>query len=727
MGASMADKPLKAMLRIEDLQVYYGESHALQGVSLTLESGILSVVGRNGMGKTTLCNALTGLKRARSGSIRVNGREVSALEPHEIHRLGVGYVPQGRRVWPSLTVDEHLRLAAGNRRDASWTVDRVYGAFPRLAERRNNGGSQLSGGEQQMLAISRALLSDPKLLIMDEPTEGLAPVIVEQVERMLIELAAEGEMAILVIEQNIGVATAISDRVAIMVNGRINRIMDAKALAADRDLQQRLLGVGRHSGDEAPPAAVAQAQADMAEVYRVDRGDGAAYAPVTALPNRWNLPVAELRQAAVKPAADPAKAVFAIPFAERIGRTVLVAGTFDTKGRELHFMADRLKSLGIPVRTVDLSTTGKPVRADVPANQIASCHPRGQSSVMSGERGASVTAMAEAFALWIMRERGIGGVLSAGGSGGTSIATAGMRALPVGIPKVMVSTVASGDVGAYVGPADILMLHSVADVQGLNTITELVLGNAAHAMAGMVAQLPTGEAMAAKRRLARPAVGLTMFGVTTPAVQAVSRALEADYDCLVFHATGTGGRSMEALAESGLLAGLIDLTTTEVADMLVGGVFAATQDRFGAVIRSGLPYVGSVGALDMVNFGARDTVPARFSARTFVVHNANVTLMRTTVEDNRAAGAWIAGRLNQMNGPVRFLLPMGGVSSLDAPGQPFHDPAADAALFEAIEQTLRQTPQRQLIRVPGNINDASFTDAVVAAFRAITPKIQRRA
>jgi uncharacterized protein (UPF0261 family)/ABC-type branched-subunit amino acid transport system ATPase component len=723
----MADKSTKSVLQITDLQVYYGESHALQGVTLTLESGILSVVGRNGMGKTTLCNTITGLKKARSGSVRVNGRDVLALEPHEIHRLGVGYVPQGRRVWPSLTVDEHLRLAAGNRRDAAWTVDRVYGTFPRLAERRGNGGSQLSGGEQQMLAISRALLSDPKLLIMDEPTEGLAPVIVEQVQQMLLNLGAEGDMAILVIEQNIGVATAISDRVAIMVNGQINRIMDAKTLAADRDLQQRLLGVGRHADEETAPAAVAQAQADLAEVYRVDRGNAPAFAPVTALPNRWNLPVTELRQLSIAKTATPEPKIFAIPYAERIGRTVLVAGTFDTKGVELRYMADRLKVLGIPVKTVDLSTSGKPARADIPANQIASCHPRGISHVMSGDRGASVTGMAEAFAVWIARERGIGGVLSAGGSGGTSIATAGMRALPVGIPKIMVSTVASGEVGMYVGASDIMMFHSVADVQGLNAITELVLGNAAHAIAGMVAQLPTGEAADAKRRMARTAIGLSMFGVTTPAVQAVIRALERDYDCLVFHATGTGGRSMEGLADSGLLTALIDLTTTEVADMLVGGVFAATEDRFGAAIRTGLPYVGSVGALDMVNFGPRDTVPEQFSARKFMVHNPNVTLMRTTVAENRAAGEWIGNRLNQMNGPVRFLLPLGGVSALDAPGQPFHDPEADAALYSALEATVRQTPQRQIIRVPGNINDVGFTDAVISAFRSITPIIQKRA
>ncbi|RWQ19239.1 ABC transporter permease [Mesorhizobium sp.] len=726
----------KAVLKIEDLQVYYGQSHALQGVSLTLETGVLSVVGRNGMGKTTLCNTITGLKRAQSGSIRVNGREISSLEPHEIHRLGVGYVPQGRRVWPSLSVDEHLRMSS--KRDANWTVERVYQTFPRLAERKSNGGSQLSGGEQQMLAISRALLSDPKLLVMDEPTEGLAPVIVEQVERMLVSLAEEGEMAILVIEQNIGVATAVSDRVAIMVNGRINRVMEASALAADRDLQQRLLGVGRHSDEPAvSPAAIAEAQEQLAEVYRIDRAgtrtepvvQNGVFRPVTELPNRWNVPVAAMRQAAVEKhnPRDELKKVFAIPFAERIGRTVLVAGTFDTKAKELRFVADRLKSLGIPVRTVDLSTSGRPSSADVPAMQVAGMHARGSAAVFSNDRGSSVAAMAEAFARWIEREPRLGGVISAGGSGGTTMATAGMRALPVGIPKLMVSTVAAGDVGKYVGGADIMMFHSVADVQGLNSITEAVLGNAAHAMAGMVAQLPSGEAWEAKRKLARPAVGITMFGVTTPAVQAVTKRLEADYDCLVFHATGIGGRAMENLADSRMLSAFIDLTTTEIADMVVGGVFPASDDRFGAAIRTGLPYVGSTGALDMVNFGPRDSVPEKFKSRKFVVHNPNVTLMRTTRDENRQFGEWIGARLNAMNGPVRFLLPEGGVSTLDAPGQPFHDPEADNALFEAIEKIVRQTSLRVVQRVRSNINDAPFIDAVITAFHAIAPKLQRRA
>lgn len=739
MAERSAGKGAKAVLKIEDLQVFYGESHALQGISLTLESGVLSVVGRNGMGKSTLCNTIVGLKRARSGSIRFDGREITALEPHEIHRLGVGYVPQGRRVWPSLTVDEHLRLAAGNRRDAAWTVERVYQTFPRLAERRHNGGSQLSGGEQQMLAISRALLSDPKLLVMDEPTEGLAPIIVDQVEKMLVDLAAEGEMAVLVIEQNIGVATAVSSQAAIMVNGRINRLMEAAALAADRDLQQRLLGVGRHA-EEAPvtPAEAAQAKEQLAAVYRVDRAavgsaepavhDG-VYRPVTQLPNRWNVPVTELRQAAVDKAApqdDPRK-VFAVPFAERIGKTVLVVGTFDTKGKELRFVADRLKSLGLPVRTVDLSTSGKPSSADVPAMQVAGMHIRGSSAVFTDDRGGSVGAMVEAFARWIEREPRIGGIISAGGSGGTTLATAGMRVLPVGIPKLMVSTVAAGDVAKYVGGADIMMFHSVADVQGLNSITEQVLSNAAHAMAGMVAQLPNAEAWEAKRKLARPAVGITMFGVTTPAVQAVTKRLEADYDCLVFHATGIGGRAMENLGDSRLLSAFLDLTTTEVADMIVGGVFPATEDRFGAAIRSGLPYVGSTGALDMVNFGPRDGVPEKFRGRKFVIHNPNVTLMRTTRDENRAFGEWIGARLNAMNGPVRFLLPEGGVSMLDAPGQPFHDPEADNALFEAIEKTVRPTPLRHVERVRANINDTPFVDAVIGAFNAIGPKLQRRA
>jgi uncharacterized protein (UPF0261 family) len=302
-----------------------------------------------------------------------------------------------------------------------------------------------------------------------------------------------------------------------------------------------------------------------------------------------------------------------------------------------------------------------------------------------------------------------------------------MRRLPLGIPKIMVSTVASGQVAPYVGASDVMMLYSVADVQGLNAITEQVLGNAAHALAGMIAAAPSPEAREAKHRVARPAIGLTMFGVTTPAVQGVTRRLETDFDCLVFHATGAGGRSMESLADSGLLAGIIDLTTTEVADMIVGGVLPADADRFGSVIRTSAPYVASVGAMDMVNFGPRDTVPDKFRNRRFVIHNPNVTLMRTTPDENRAIGEWMGERINLMQGTVRLLLPEGGVSALDAPGKPFHDPEADAALFSALEQTIRPTPRRRVERVKANINDDAFVAATVAAFLAIGPRRGRRA
>jgi uncharacterized protein (UPF0261 family) len=292
-----------------------------------------------------------------------------------------------------------------------------------------------------------------------------------------------------------------------------------------------------------------------------------------------------------------------------------------------------------------------------------------------------------------------------------------MRSLPVGVPKIMISTVASGDVQKYVGPSDIMMLHSVADVQGLNSITREVLANGAEAMAGMV------SARAEARRHPppgdRPAIGLTMFGVTTPLVRQVAAALEKDFDCLVFHATGIGGRAMEMLVDSGKLQGVLDLTTTEVPDLLMGGIFPADEDRFGAVIRSRMPYVGSVGAVDMVNFATPETVPERYRGRRFYEHNPQVTLMRTTPEENGRIGRWIGEKLNQMDAPVRFFLPEGGVSGLDMPGQPFHDPAADRALFDALVTTVRATATRRLIRLPYHVNDAAFATAVVEAFLAL--------
>ncbi|MEY9183866.1 uncharacterized protein (UPF0261 family)/ABC-type branched-subunit amino acid transport system ATPase component [Bradyrhizobium sp. USDA 326] len=717
-----------AALEVRGLDVYYGHSHALQGVDLTLESGVFSLVGRNGMGKTTLCKAIMGLVGVSGGSIRVRGEDITRRPPAQIARLGVGYVPQGRRLWRSLSVDEHLRLAGGLRSGA-WTVERIYDTFPRLAERRDHGGGQLSGGEQQMLAISRALLTNPHLLIMDEPTEGLAPVIVAQVEEMLLRLGEDGDMSVLVIEQNIGVATAISRNVAIMVNGRINRIIDSARLAADRELQQRLLGVGLHA--ELEPEIDTSASGVEAKPTPAPRRDGPVriYVSNPTLPTRWSQPVPIARiEAAARTLStqvarlDEASRRKREPAAAQASGppVVLVVGTLDTKGQELRFIRDIIAESGLRTRLVDVSTSGKHSSCDVSAQEIALNHGRGGSAVFGTDRGAAVTAMADAFANWLRRQGNVGGVISAGGSGAASLVAPGMRALPIGVPKLIISSVASGDVGPYVGPADITMMHSVTDVQGLNSISRAVLANGASALAGMVkARLEDRETKERAAGAGLPSVGITMFGVTTPAVQKIAAELRDDFECLVFHATGVGGRSMEKLVESGQLAGVIDLTTTEICDLMMGGVFPATEDRLGAIIRSRLPYVGSVGALDMVNFGAPETIPERYRGRKFHVHNPQVTLMRTTLEENERMGRWIGERLNQMDGPVRFFLPEGGVSALDARGQPFWDPDADAALFRTLERTVRQTGNRQLIRIPKNINDPDFAAVIVSAFRTL--------
>jgi uncharacterized protein (UPF0261 family) len=378
-----------------------------------------------------------------------------------------------------------------------------------------------------------------------------------------------------------------------------------------------------------------------------------------------------------------------------------VIGTHDTKGAELRYVAELLRAAGVTVTSVDVSTSGGPSDADVtPAELVGSS---------SSDRGEAVAAMAQALEAWLPRQD-VGGVLGLGGSGGTALVTPAMRALPVGVPKVMVSTVASGDTAPYVGAADIAMLYSVTDVAGLNRISRRVLGNAAHMLAGAL----THEVPAAEDR---PAVGLTMFGVTTPLVTAVVERLGPGVDPLVFHATGTGGQAMEKLVDDGLVGSVLDLTTTEIADLLVGGVMAAGEDRLDAVARTGVPWVGSVGAVDMVNFGALDTVPERFADRLLYPHNPQVTLMRTTPEENTAIGAFLARKIAAFTGPAVLLVPTGGVSLLDVPGQPFHSPEATQALLDALRDGLGPDVVRT---VPAAINDPEFADAVVAAWREVT-------
>ncbi|MBI1773918.1 MAG: Tm-1-like ATP-binding domain-containing protein [Proteobacteria bacterium] len=396
---------------------------------------------------------------------------------------------------------------------------------------------------------------------------------------------------------------------------------------------------------------------------------------------------------------------------------IYVAGTCDTKGLELAYVKALIEEDGAPAVLVDVSTTGKDSPADISASEVAGHHPGGENAVFTGDRGRSVGAMAEAFRRFIGTRADVAGLIGLGGSGGTAIVTPAMRAMPIGTPKLMVSTVASGQVAGYVGPSDIAMLYSVTDIAGLNRISRIILANAAHAMVGMArANRPAGI------ESDKPTIGLTMFGVTTPCVTQVLQQLDSRFDCLVFHATGTGGQSLEKLVDSGLLTGVIDVTTTEVCDLLMGGIMPATEDRFGAIARTGVPYVGSCGALDMVNFAARDTVPKRYAGRLFYEHNAQITLMRTTAEENVRMGAWIGDRLNRCEGQVRFLIPEGGVSLLSAPGKAFYDPGADAALFSALEKTIHATSNRRLIRVPFAINDPEFAGALVEQFREIYPE-----
>ena len=400
-------------------------------------------------------------------------------------------------------------------------------------------------------------------------------------------------------------------------------------------------------------------------------------------------------------------------------RRLLIVGTADTKAEEIGFLHGVLAPDLAPdlagLTTVDLGS-GPPGRAmDVSAAEIAACHPHGAGFLAGRDRGTVVAAMGQAFAAWCALNSGtIAGVIGVGGGGGTAMVTAGMRQLPLGVPKVMVSTLASGDVAAYVDISDILMVPAITDLAGLNRISRMVLHNAAMALRGMVEHPPVPDAAG------RQAVGLTMFGVTTPCVTAIAAALKTRFDPLIFHATGTGGRAMEAFAAQGLLAGFLDITTTEIADLLCGGVLACLPSRLDVVAQSLLPWVGSLGALDMVNFRAPATVPERFRGRLFYHHNPNVTLMRTTAAENTMIGHWIADKLNACTGPVRLLIPEKGFSALDIAGGPFHDPAADQALILALRDRLRQTENRQIIALPLHINDPEFAAIAAETFLNLT-------
>lgn len=395
--------------------------------------------------------------------------------------------------------------------------------------------------------------------------------------------------------------------------------------------------------------------------------------------------------------------------------TIAVLGTLDTKGREHAFVAERIRARGHEPLLIDVGTGAEPaVRPDVTRAEVAAAAGLDLAAVAArGDRGECVTAMAKAAPRLLERlaaEGRIQGVIALGGGGGTAIASAAMRALAVGFPKLIVSTLASGNTAPYVGTSDIAMLPAVVDVQGLNRISRTILARAAGAICGMV----EADVTAADEK---PLVVASMFGNTTKCIEAAIPLLEqAGYEVLVFHATGTGGRAMEALVASGLVAGVLDITTTELADELVGGVLSAGPERLDAAAKHGVPAVVVPGCLDMVNFGERQTVPEKFAGRTFYIHNPQVTLMRTTPEECAALGRLVAGKVNASRGAVSVLLPRRGISVISAPGGPFHDPHADSALFDALESNLRaDVPCTSL---DCEINDPTFARACVEALLA---------
>ncbi len=387
--------------------------------------------------------------------------------------------------------------------------------------------------------------------------------------------------------------------------------------------------------------------------------------------------------------------------------TVVLVGTLDTKGHEYAFLRDRVREHGVDVLLVDAGIFEPQLEPDVSRDEVARAGGADVAALAAAnDRGAAVTAMARGAAEVVVRlhrEGRLDAVLGLGGSGGSSIATAAMRALPVGVPKLMVSTVASGDTRPYVGAVDVTMMYSVVDIAGVNSISARIMANAAGAAAGMAkASVPALEA--------RPLVAATMFGVTTPCVtRARERLEELGYEVLVFHATGAGGQSMEALARGGFLAGVLDATTTELADELVGGVLSAGPERLTAAGGVGLPQVVSLGALDMVNFGPRETVPPRFEGRNLYVHNPTVTLMRTTPEECRELGRELGRKLAAATGPTALYVPLRGVSMIAVEGQPFHDAEADAALLEGLHETLAGVESHELEL---DINDDRFAVAM---------------
>lgn len=397
-------------------------------------------------------------------------------------------------------------------------------------------------------------------------------------------------------------------------------------------------------------------------------------------------------------------------------KTVAVLGTFDTKGKELKFIKECIEEHGLKTLCINTGVFEPVVEPDISSAEVAAAVGADINAIVEKRDRATATEVlakgTEKLIPQLYAEGKFDGIISIGGSGGTSLATPAMRQLPLGVPKVMVSTMASGDVSPYVGTSDIVMIPSVVDAEGLNDISKVIFSNAANAVVGMVQNRKEIESDG------KPLLAATMFGVTTPCVKAAEDYLhEQGYDVLVFHATGTGGKCMEALIDQGFIKGVLDLTTTEWCDEVVGGVLNAGPDRLTAAGKNGIPQVVSVGALDMVNFGPMDTVPAQFKDRNLYKHNPTVTLMRTTADELKSIGHEIATRLADATGKTTLILPLKGVSMIDVEGQPFYDAEADKVLFDTLRTELADS-NVEIVELDTDINDKEF--AVAAAKKLIS-------
>lgn len=390
-------------------------------------------------------------------------------------------------------------------------------------------------------------------------------------------------------------------------------------------------------------------------------------------------------------------------------KTIALVGTFDSKGNEYAYIKELIEAQGVATFTINCGVFKPVFQADVDNDAVAAAAGVDVQEVIKKEDRAFATeTMSKGLAKLVPAlydEGKFDGILALGGSGGTALASAAMKGLPVGVPKMIVSTVASGDTSRYVGTSDITMMPSIVDVAGLNSISTKIFANAAFAMTGMV-KFENTKTIAEK-----PLVAATMFGVTTPCVTMAKEYLEdKGYEVLVFHATGTGGNTMEALIDGGFIKGVLDLTTTEWADELVGGIFAAGPNRSTAAGRQGIPQIVSVGAVDMVNFGEYDSVPEKFAGRNLYKHNPSITLMRTTVDENKQMAHELAVRLNEAKGPAVMMLPLKGVSMIDAPDEAFYGPEEDAMLFDTLRQELDQDVV-ELIEMDNHVNDKEFAEA----------------